>query len=335
MRDQLLRPLKVLRLSVTDRCNLRCTYCMPEERYKWLRKNLILTFEELTRLVSVFQRLGVGRVRLTGGEPLLRQDLPELVRQLSGLGLEELALTTNGVMLARHQEELRQAGLQRITVSLDALDPEVFARLSQRDDLHRTLEGIRSVAHSPGLKLDSVILRGKNEDQILPLLDFAATVGAEVRFIEYMDVGGATRWEPDEVFSQDDILEVIEHARGPWQELPGRGSAPASRFQLADGQIFGIIASTTKPFCRGCDRLRLTADGQLLTCLYSRTGTDLRALVRSGSSDEELELALGRIWSLRDDRGAERRLEVSGRGPLANVAELQENQHLEMHTRGG
>lgn len=308
---------------------------MPEERYSWLRKNLILTFEELTRLVRLYRQLGVARVRLTGGEPLLRQNLSALVRQLASLGLQEIALTTNGVLLERHQQELREAGLSRITVSLDALEPSLFKILTQRDDLEKTLAGVRSVAHSPGLKLDSVVLKGKNESQIIPLLEFAEEVGAEVRFIEYMDVGGATKWSPSDVLSQEEILEVIERACGRAEELQGRGSAPAARFRLSSGQVFGIIASTTKPFCGSCDRLRLTADGQLLSCLYARVGKDVRKLLRSDLSDLELLEELSSHWSGRDDRGAERRLSVPARGPLANKVELQENLHLEMHTRGG
>lgn len=333
--DRHLRPLKSLRLSVTDRCNLRCTYCMPEERYSWLKKNLILSFEEITRLVGIYRSLGVERVRITGGEPLLRQDLPRLVEQLSALDLKEIALTTNGVLLERYQKQLREAGLSRFTVSLDAVEPVLFERLAQRNDFRKTLAGIRSVAHSPGLKLDSVIIKGRNEGEILSLLDFAAEVGAEVRFIEYMDVGGATRWSRDEVYSQQEMLELIELARGPVEALPGRGSAPAARFRLSDGQVFGIIASTTQPFCGSCDRLRLTADGQLLTCLYARVGRDVRKLLRGRLSDDEIREVLVSHWRERGDRGAENRLALSRRGPLANVDELQENLHLEMHTRGG
>ncbi len=333
--DQHSRPLKSLRLSVTDRCNLRCTYCMPEERYSWLKKNLILSFEEITRLVRIYRDLGVDRVRITGGEPLLRQDLPRLIEQLYALGLKEIALTTNGVLLEQHHESLRQAGMSRFTVSLDAVDPKTFEGMAQRNELRRTVAGIRSVAHSPGLKLDSVVLKGKNDGEILPLLDFAYEVGAEIRFIEYMDVGGATRWKGDEVYTQDEMLERIEKARGPVEALPGRGSAPAARFRLSSGQVFGIIASTTRPFCGSCDRLRLTADGQLLTCLYARTGRDVRKLLRSELSDQEISERLSSHWRERNDRGAEHRLTLNRRGPLANVIELQENLHLEMHTRGG
>lgn len=308
---------------------------MPEEKYKWLRKSLILSFEELTRLVSIFQTLGVTKLRITGGEPLVRRDLPILIEQLSALSLEDIALTTNGVLLADKSDALFKAGLQRVTVSLDAVDPQLFKKIAQRDDLDKVLEGLRSVAHTPGLKIDSVIMNQVNQHQMIPLLKLGKELGAEVRFIEYMDVGGATAWSPDLVFSHDQMLSALSEAFGEIRPLAGRGSAPAQRYSLPDGQTFGIIASTTRPFCSTCDRARVTADGQLLTCLYSRVGTDLRGWLRSGLSDEEIQEKLAALWSLRSDRGAEKRLELEKRGPLANASELQENVHLEMHTRGG
>lgn len=334
-KDRFGRPLRNLRLSVTDRCNLRCRYCMPEERYKWLSRSLILDFEELTRLVCIFQTLGVRNLRITGGEPLVRRDLHVLIEQLASLSLDDIALTTNGVLLAQQKDALFEAGLSRVTVSLDAVEPKLFQQIAQRDDLPKVLEGLNSVAHTPGLKMDCVIMNGINDSQLVPLLELGAEVGAEVRFIEYMDVGGATKWSSDLVFSQDQILKKLRAEFGEIETLPGRGSAPAQRFQLPGGQTFGIIASTTKPFCRSCDRARVTADGQLLTCLYSRMGTDLREWLRSGLSDLELAEKLHSLWQLRTDRGAEKRLELQQRGPLANARELQENVHLEMHTRGG
>lgn len=333
--DRFGRALRSLRLSVTDRCNLRCRYCMPESKYNWLKRNLILSFEELTRLVGLFQQLGVDRLRITGGEPLLRQQLPSLVEQLAALGLKEIALTTNGVLLKKYHRDLFSAGLNRVTVSLDAVDPEIFRGISQRDNLSEVLEGLKAVAHSPGLKIDSVVMKGVNDCQLLPLLRLGREIGAEVRFIEYMDVGGATQWEPEKVLSQDEILGLLEEEYGQVESLEGRGSAPAQRFQLPDGQTFGIIASTTRPFCSDCDRARVTADGQLLTCLYSRTGMDLRKLLRSDLSDQDILERLRTRWSGRSDRGAEQRLQIEKRGPLAKAQELQENVHLEMHTRGG
>ena len=308
---------------------------MPEERYKWLSRSLILDFEELTRLVCIFQTLGVRNLRITGGEPLVRRDLHVLIEQLASLSLDDIALTTNGVLLAQQKDALFEAGLSRVTVSLDAVEPKLFQQIAQRDDLPKVLEGLNSVAHTPGLKMDCVIMNGINDSQLVPLLELGAEVGAEVRFIEYMDVGGATKWSSDLVFSQDQILKKLRAEFGEIETLPGRGSAPAQRFQLPGGQTFGIIASTTKPFCRSCDRARVTADGQLLTCLYSRMGTDLREWLRSGLSDLELAEKLHSLWQLRTDRGAEKRLELQQRGPLANARELQENVHLEMHTRGG
>lgn len=334
--DRFQRPLKSLRLSVTDRCNLRCAYCMPEEAYTWLRRAMLLSFEEMTRTVGLFQQLGVDRVRLTGGEPLVRKDLPVLVAQLKTLGLTEIALTTNGLLLAKLGPEIFQAGLDRVTVSLDAVDAGVFRAMAGRDDLSAVLEGLESVAHRPGLKIDSVILNGINDGQVVPLLKLGQNLGAEVRFIEYMDVGGATRWSPEQVFRQEQILAAVAREYGDVVALPGRGSAPAQRFQAgSDGPVFGVIASVSKPFCRACDRARLTADGQLLSCLYARQGSDLRALLRSGADDETILEALRKFWGQRSDRGAEERAALRARGPLADVAELQENVHLEMHTRGG
>lgn len=309
---------------------------MPEQNYLWLRRQMLLSFEEMTRLVRLFQQLGVRRVRLTGGEPLMRKDLPVLVGQLKSLGLEEVAMTTNGLLLPRLAEPLFAAGLDRITVSLDAVEPEVFGAMTGRDDLEAVLDGLRSVAHRPGLKIDSVILAGRNECQILPLLEMGQQVGAEVRFIEYMDVGGATRWSMDQVVTLAQILARVSQAWSQVIPLPGRGSAPAQRFQAGrDGPVFGVIASVSQPFCRACDRARMTADGQLLTCLYARHGMDLRQLLRGGASDQEILGALTARWSRRADRGAEERAEIRQRGPLADVQELQENLHLEMHTRGG
>jgi GTP 3',8-cyclase len=308
---------------------------MPEESYHWLRRNLILSFEELARLVRIFQTLGVERLRITGGEPLVRKDLPFLIEQVAGLGLQEIALTTNGILLSQFKEQLFAAGLTRVTISLDAVDPKLFAQIAQRDDLERVLEGVWSVAHTPGLKLDTVVLKGINDHQMIPLMEFAESVGAELRFIEYMDVGGATQWSLEQVLSQDDMLEILAREYGEIVPAQGRGSAPAARFRLPSGQVFGIIASTTKPFCASCDRARVTADGQLLTCLYSRAGKDLRKLLRDDLSDSEISEMLGQHWGRRKDRGAEERLAVSARGPLANAVELQENLHLEMHTRGG
>src|SRR5256885_409865 len=257
------RPLGSRGLSVTDGCNLRCRYCMPEDEYVWLPRTAILTFEEIERLVGVFARLGVHKVRLTGGEPLLRHDLPTLVAMIArDARITDLALTTNGLLLAKHAAALQAAGLQRATVSLDTLRPErmlAFAKCARHADL---LEGI-AAARKAGfakLKLNAVVIRGFNDDELADLVEFARTHDAEVRFIEYMDVGGATRWSMEQVVSQREMLEVLARRYGAIEPIAADGRAPAERFRLADGTSFGIIASTTAPFCRACDRRRPTAD---------------------------------------------------------------------------
>jgi len=332
------RALANLRLSVTDRCNLRCAYCMPEENYAWFAKSLILSFEEIARTVEAFTLLGVEKLRLTGGEPLLRKDLPVLVGLLAAQpAIRDLALTTNGLLLRALAPALAQAGLHRLTVSLDTLQPERFRALTRRDGLHDVLDGI-AAAREAGfkqLKLDSVMLRGTNDDELVPLLEFARAHDAEVRFIEYMDVGGATHWSMDSVLTRAQMLQRIAAAYGPVTPLVEHSSAPAERFLLADGTVFGIIASTTQPFCSTCDRSRLTADGMWFTCLYARSGLDLRGPLRAGASAADLADLIARTWTRRSDRGAEERLALHQREPLAGSAELQGNPHLEMHTRGG
>ncbi|MBM3987611.1 MAG: GTP 3',8-cyclase MoaA [Planctomycetes bacterium] len=336
--DTLGRPLANLRISVTDRCNLRCAYCMPEEEYRWLPKEHLLRFEELARLARVFAGLGVRKVRLTGGEPLLRHDLHELVRLLAAIPeLEDIALTTNGLLLAEQAEALASAGLQRITVSLDTLRADVFERLTRRSGLERVLAGIEVATRLwPGrVKLDMVVMRGTNEGETLALLDFARERGLELRFIEYMDVGGATRWSPEAVVSRAELLAQVESRHGSIEPLAEHSSAPAERFRLRDGTVFGIIASTTAPFCSRCDRARLTADGMWYLCLYARLGLDLRELVRGGASDAAIAERLRAAWTRRADRGAEQRLEELARGPLVGLDALRRDPHLEMHTRGG
>jgi cyclic pyranopterin phosphate synthase len=337
-RDSYGRLLRNLRISVTDRCNLRCAYCMPEEEYVWLPREEILHFEEISQLVDVFIALGVDKVRLTGGEPLLRRDLSELVRQLAARPwIRDLALTTNGVLLGEQAADLYRAGLHRLTVSLDTLRPDRFLRLARVDALPRVLAGLDAArrAGMRDLKIDAVITRGDNDDEVLDLLTFGREIGAEVRFIEYMDVGGATRWRPEAVVSRDDLLDRVRARHGDIQPIPGRGSAPAERFRLPDGTTFGVIASTTQPFCRACDRARLTADGVLLLCLYAQHGTDLRRPLRAGASHETLRRLVEAVWAGRADRGAEERRGVRDRGAYIPLTMLKANRHLEMHTRGG
>jgi cyclic pyranopterin phosphate synthase len=309
---------------------------MPEAEYTWLPRKDILDFEETARLVRLFVGLGVDRVRLTGGEPLLRRDLPVLVRLLAQIdGIRDLALTTNGVLLADQAEALRDAGLQRITVSLDTLTRETFTRLTRADELARVRGGLAAAARVfPGFKIDTVLVRGVNEHEIDALVDEANTLGAELRFIEYMDVGGATRWTPNQVIARTEILETLAR-RGAVAALPAECWAPADRFELPGGQVVGIIASTTAPFCRTCDRSRLTADGVWYLCLYAQSGLDLRDRLRRGASDGELAETLRRAWLARADRGAEERLAARDRQPLVSLSSLKKNPHLEMHTRGG
>jgi cyclic pyranopterin phosphate synthase len=322
--DRLTRPLRNLRLSVTDRCNLRCSYCMPEEDYVWLPQPHVLTFEEVARLVGIFTHLGVDKVRLTGGEPLLRRDLTTLVGMLAKLPrVRELALTTNGVLLAQHAQALRVAGLQRVTVSLDTLDAGTFRMLARRDSLPAVLDGIAAArdAGFPGIKLDTVVIRGVNDGELATLVD--------------MDVGGATRWRPDLVVSRAEMLAALRDRFGAIAAVPRDGSAPAEQFQLADGTVIGIIASMTQPFCSTCDRSRLTADGMWFRCLYGQQGTDLRQLLRDGADDAAVAGVIAAAWQQRSDRGAEVRLGLADRQPLAQPAQLRSQPHLEMHTRGG
>lgn len=337
LRDALWRPLANLRLSVTDRCNLRCAYCMPEEEYSWLPAADILSFEELSSLVDRFLALGVKKVRLTGGEPLVRRGLPALISLLAAKPIEELALTTNGVLLGEQAAALKDAGLQRVTVSLDTLQRDRFLKLTRRDQLPQVLEGIAAARRAgfTGLKLDTVLTRGVNDDEVEALLEFAGRHEAELRFIEYMDVGGATRWSMAQVVPAKELLQKVSARFGTLEPLPGRGSAPAERFRLPDGRTFGVIASTTQPFCSSCDRARLTADGQWFTCLYATDGMDLKTALRRGATEAELEAMIRSAWEGRVDRGAEDRLALRERGPLVSAAELKGAPHREMHTRGG
>ena len=331
------RPLRNLRLSVTDRCNLRCSYCMPEADYVWLPREDILQFEEIDRLVDEFLAVGVDKVRLTGGEPLLRRDVSALVERLSAkAAIRDLAMTTNGVLLAGLVGDLKSAGLHRLTISLDTLDRDRFVRLARFDELPRVIAGIdATVDVFPSFKIDTVIMRGVNDDEMIPLLDFAKARGAEIRFIEYMDVGGATSWSASQVVSQDQMLETLSAHYGPISPVDEASSAPADRFRLPDGTVFGIIASTTAPFCRDCDRSRLTADGVWYLCLYATRGVDLRGPLRGGVSDAALRELVTGVWHARTDRGAEARVAVRDRSPLIPVSALRRDPHLEMHTRGG
>jgi cyclic pyranopterin phosphate synthase len=327
-----------LRLSVTDRCNLRCRYCMPEEDYRWVPRQDLLTFDELVDVVAVAVSLGVGKVRLTGGEPLLRSGLVELVGMLRGVdGITDLAMTTNGVLLGPRARELRAAGLGRVTVSLDTLRPERFEGLTRRDSHPAVVAGIEALtaAGFTGTKIDTVVMRGTNDDELPDLLDFASAHGAEIRFIEYMDVGGATAWRPELVVDRAEMLDVITDRLGRPVPLLPSAPATAERFRLPDGRTFGIVASTTRPFCATCTRSRLTADGMWYRCLYARTGTDLRSPLRAGADARRMAALMAAAWRDRRDQGAVDRLREPRRGVSVPVTLLRQDPHLEMHTRGG
>ncbi|MER3410281.1 MAG: GTP 3',8-cyclase MoaA [Thermoleophilia bacterium] len=310
--DTLGRPLRDLRISVTDRCNFRCVYCMPKEvfgrGYRFLDRRELLTFEEIARLARIFARLGVRKVRLTGGEPLLRRDLDTLVALLAEIEGLDLALTTNGSLLARLAPRLKQAGLRRVTVSLDSLDDEVFRAMNDVDfPVARVLEGIEAAA-AAGLpvKINMVVKRGVNEDSILPMARYFHGSGHILRFIEYMDVGQTNGWRLDDVVPAAEIVAKID-AELPLEPLaPNYPGEVARRYRYLDGGgEIGIVASVTQPFCGGCTRARLSAEGRLYTCLFAARGHDLRALVRSGAGDEEIEAAIARAWSARTDRYSE------------------------------
>ena len=310
--DKFKRPLKDLRISVIDRCNFRCTYCMPLDEYEWINKKEILSFEEITRIARLFIERGVDKIRLTGGEPLVRQDLHLLIEKISKLGgLNDLCLTTNGALLANQVNALASAGLRRVNVSIDTLDRDKFKRMTKRGDLDKVLEGIFA-AKAAGLapiKLNAVVERGVNDDDVLPLVEFCRANGFAMRFIEYMDVGNTNNWTSAKLVAKKQIIETI-HARYPLREI-GRdqGSAPSVDYEFIDGRgDIGVIASVTEPFCSSCTRSRITADGKFVTCLFSDVGHDLKAQLRSGASDKEIGDFIAKIWSARTDRYSADRL---------------------------
>lgn len=312
--DALNRPIKDLRISVTDRCNFRCSYCMPLDEYDWIHKKEILTFEEISRLATLFVRLGVEKIRLTGGEPLVRQNLDRLVAKLSSIGgLKDLCLTTNGALLAEKVAALKASGLKRVNISVDSLSPEKFRQMTKRGDLSKVLEGIFA-AKQHGLdpiKLNAVIEKGLNEDDILSLVEFSRDNGFALRFIEYMDVGNSNDWTSGKLVSKKEIIDKI-NAHYPLREV-GRaeGSAPSVDYEFIDGRgDVGVIASVTEPFCSSCTRVRLTADGKIVTCLFSGIGHDVKGLLRGGATDEEISKFIVSIWEKRADRYSAERLEA-------------------------
>jgi cyclic pyranopterin phosphate synthase len=318
--DTLARPLRDLRISVTDRCNFRCVYCMPKEvfgrDYLFLPRRELLTFEEIERVSRVFVELGVHKLRLTGGEPLLRRDLEVLVGQLAGVGDLDLTLTTNGSLLAQKAQPLADAGLTRVTVSLDSLDDEVFRAMNDVDfPVARVLAGIDAAA-AAGLpvKVNVVVKRGLNEDSVVDIARRFRGTDHAVRFIEYMDVGATNGWRMDDVAPAAEIVAAIGE-EFPLEPLePAYRGEVAQRYRYRDGAgEVGVIASVTQPFCGDCTRARLSADGKLYTCLFAVRGHDLRAVLRSGAGDEELEDAIRAVWERRTDRYSELRTEQTSR----------------------
>ena len=315
--DALKRPLRDLRISVTDRCNFRCVYCMPKEifgsDYPYLPHNEVLTFEEIARLARIFSTFGVKKIRLTGGEPLVRKDLPKLISMLAEIPDLDLTLTTNGSLLARNAQALKDAGLSRVTVSLDSLDNEVFKALNDVDfPVEKVLEGM-DAAQKVGLepiKVNMVVKRGVNQSSILPMAHYFREKGYILRFIEYMDVGHTNGWRTDDVLSLKEIVDTI-NAELPLEPLdPNYKGEVAERWRYKDGSgEIGVISSVTQPFCSTCNRARLSAEGKLYTCLFAVKGHDLKSLIRSGATDEEISDEIARIWGKRTDRYSELRSE--------------------------
>ena len=333
--DSLGRPMRDLRISVTDRCNFRCTYCMPFDEYQWIERHEVLSFEEIERVARLFLDFGIEKIRLTGGEPLVRKDLHRLIAGLSRIeGLPDITLTTNGALLASQADALYAAGLRRINVSIDTVRPDRFVALTKRGNLDEVLAGIfaaKKTGMSP-IKLNAVIIRGTNDDEVIDLVDFGRRNGFEMRFIEYMDVGNASGWSLERTVTKKEILDTI-HARFPLREV-GRehGSAPAVDYEFLDGAgEIGIIGSVTEPFCSSCTRLRLTADGKLVTCLFAESGFDLKTLIRSGASDDDIRTQVARIWSARVDRYSDLRWQQLRSGAY----ESRDHKKIEMITLGG
>jgi cyclic pyranopterin phosphate synthase len=327
--DRLGRPLRDLRISVTDRCNFRCPYCMPAEVFgkdhTFLEHDQILTFEEIARVVRVAAAHGVTKVRLTGGEPLLRREIERLVAMITAIdGIDDIALTTNGLALAARAQALADAGLGRVTVSLDSLDPDVFRVMNGVGvSIERVLSGIvaaRAVGLQP-VKLNTVVRRGVNDGGIVDLARFGREHGHTVRFIEFMDVGTTNGWRLDDVVPASEIVDVINAAYPLVAAEPHYPGEVARRYRYADGGgEVGVISSVTQPFCQGCTRARMTAEGRLFTCLFATAGHDLRALLRTGDDDADLEALLGRVWRDRSDRYSEERALVTSPGERVEMS---------------
>lgn len=328
--DRLGRPLRDLRMSVTDRCNFRCSYCMPREVFGpdhvFLPKSEILSFEELSRLARIFVALGVEKVRLTGGEPLLRRDLPVLIGQLSSIaGLHDIALTSNGSALVQLAKPLHDAGLRRLTVSLDALDDGIFREMNDVDfPVHRVLAGIDAAVEAgfAPVKINMMVKRGVNEDQIIPMARRFRGPEYILRFIEFMDVGNTNGWRMDDVVSAREIVAALQNEFPVEPVAPNYTGEVARRYRHRDGGEIGIIASVTQPFCRGCTRARVSADGHFYTCLFASEGHDLRTLLRSGMSHDDISGVIRAIWQGREDRYSELRAVETVSRPKAEMSVL-------------
>lgn len=328
--DTLKRPLRDLRISVTDRCNFRCVYCMPKEifgpDYQFLHRDQVLTFEETTRLAKIFVSHGVKKIRLTGGEPLVRKDLPDLITMLAAIPNLDLTMTTNGSLLPRFAQSLKDAGLKRVTVSLDSLDNAIFKSMNDVDfPVEKVIEGMDAAA-AVGLgpiKVNMVVKRGVNENSILPMARFFREKDYILRFIEYMDVGHSNGWRMDDVVPASEIVKMI-NAEMPLESAdPNYPGEVAGRWRYKDGKgEVGMIASVTQAFCRDCNRARITAEGQLYTCLFAVKGFDLRALLRSGATDEEISQEVARVWEKRADRYSEIRSENTVALPKVEMSHI-------------
>ncbi|OZI10790.1 GTP 3',8-cyclase MoaA [Bacillaceae bacterium SAS-127] len=334
VRDKLRRPLRDLRLSVTDRCNFRCRYCMPEEifgsDYSFLPSDKILSFDEMERLVKIFVSFGVKKIRITGGEPLLRRNLPELIERIDQIdGVEDIALTTNGALLKKHAEALAKAGLSRVSVSLDSLNEERFLAMNgNRGKVKSVLEGIEKAANvGMKVKVNMVVQKGKNDQDIIPMARFFKEEKHTLRFIEYMDVGNSNGWRLDDVTSKQDILNQVNQFSPIEPMAPNYSGEVATRYRYIDSdQEIGIISSVTDSFCSTCTRARISAEGKLYTCLFATAGTDLRKLLRSGQSDDAIAEIVENVWSHRGDRYSDER---------TNQTRPRTNTKVEMSHIGG
>jgi cyclic pyranopterin phosphate synthase len=333
IKDTLNRPLHDLRISVIDRCNFRCQYCMPAETFgpdfAFLPKSALLTYEEIERLAKIFVELGVRKIRLTGGEPLLRNDLPILVKKLSDIeGLEDIGLTTNGVLLSKLADDLKAAGLKRVNVSLDSLNDELFGKINGRNiGTKPVLDGIEAAKKSGlGVKINMVVKKGLNDSEIIPMADFCKNEGLQLRFIEYMDVGSTNGWKMDDVVTKKEIFDILNKHYELEPVDPAYFGEVAKRYHYKDAKVdVGFITSVSESFCSSCTRARLSANGQIFTCLFNGNGHDIRDLMRSGATDDQLRERIIAIWSGRTDRYSDER-----------TAETRKNQKkIEMSYIGG